>query len=203
MKEKRSEENTAALPHEYAAPEIVLLLRARSGDEQAFAQLVAGYRPMLGAAVAQYRGEVSTQDLEELEQEALVAFHRAAMRYDVRRKNVRFGLYAKVCVNKAMISTLRRISRNKKRFEYVPLEAAAEISADSPADSVAERESEARLRSLIKGSLSDFENTVWWLYYSGADIDSIAARTGKPKRSVENALGRARKKLRTILTQSK
>lgn len=43
MKEKRSEENTAALPHEYAAPEIVLLLRARSGDEQAFAQLVAGY----------------------------------------------------------------------------------------------------------------------------------------------------------------
>ena len=179
MKEKRSEENTAALPHEYAAPEIVLLLRARSGDEQAFAQLVAGYRPMLGAAVAQYRGEVSTQDLEELEQEALVAFHRAAMRYDVLRKNVRFGLYAKVCVNNA------------------------EISADSPADSVAERESEARLRSLIKGSLSDFENTVWWLYYSGADIDSIAARTGKPKRSVENALGRARKKLRTILTQSK
>ena len=203
MKEKRSEENTAALPPEYTAQEIVLLLRARSGDEQAFAQLVAGYRPMLGAAVSQYRGEVSAQDLEEIEQEALVAFHRAAMRYDVLRKNVRFGLYAKVCVNKAMISALRRIGRNKKHLEYVPLEAAMDVSSDLPADPIAERESEARLRSLIKDNLSDLENTVWWLYYSGTDIDGIATCTGKPKRSVENALSRARKKLRNIIVQSK
>ena len=182
--------------------QLKLLLCAREGNEEAFAELVHLYTPMLRAAAAQYSSEVSAQDLEELSQEALLAFHRAVMRYDPLRGEVKFGLYAKVCVNKALISALRKISRNKKYTEYIPVDDAHDIADTSPADSLIEYENERSLRRLINENLSDYERTVWWLYYAGADAAHIAEQTGRSKRSAENAITRVRRKLRALITQS-
>ena len=77
-----------------------LLLLAKEGDEASFACLAEKFKPLLEAAVAQYRAELLPQDIEELSQEALVAFHSAVKSYDPSYKNVSFGLYAKICVNK-------------------------------------------------------------------------------------------------------
>lgn len=180
-----------------------LLLRAREGDSRAFDMLVKQYRPMLGAAAAQYRGEVNDQDFEEIEQEALLAFHRAVMKYDLRIENVSFGLYAKICVNKAIISALRKISHRKKHFELLPIDAAKAIDAKGPADILIERENEQRLKDLINAHLSEFESRVWWMYYSGAGADDIAEREGKSKKSIENAISRAKSKLRMLLAENK
>ncbi len=180
-----------------------LLLRAKKGDSEAFEHLAAEYHPLLVAAVSQYRGEVDAQDLEEIEQEALLAFHRAVMKYDVLRGEVKFGLYAKVCVNKAIISALRKISRSNKHLVLVPFDDPSLSGAACPADSVIERENERELRRIIKKNLSDFENSVWWLYYSGMGADDISVKVGRPKKSVENAISRVRRKLRIILTQNK
>ena len=211
MKEKEICGDTPNSPRDTAesadiiqgADELGLLLRAKNGDDDAFSALVDNYTPMLSAAAAQYRGEVSDQDLEEISQEALLAFHRAIMRYDPLRGNVKFGLYAKVCVNKAIISALRKISRTKKHIEYLPLDDAPGNSEASPADSVIEREKERSLRRLINDNLSEYESAVWWLCYSGIGTDEIAVRTGRSKKSVENALSRVRRKLRAFLTQNK
>lgn len=181
--------------------QLQLLWCAKDGDDEAFSKLTETYAPMLRAAVHQYRGEISEQDTEELEQEALLAFHRAVQRYDPLRGEIKFGLYAKVCVNKAMISALRRITRNRQRIEYVPMVDDRGDSAPSPADSVIEREDERSLRRLIDSNLSNLERRVWWLYYSGAGADEIAQVTGKSKKSIENAIFRVRKKLRTILSE--
>ncbi len=180
-----------------------LLWCAKNGDEKAFSELTEIYAPMLRAAVQQYRGEISEQDIEELQQEALLAFHRAVQKYDPLRGDIKFGLYAKVCVNKAMISALRRITRNRQRIEYIPMDDAPGDSAPSPADSVIEREDERSLRRLIDSNLSELERKVWWLYYSGAGADEIATATGKTKKSIENAIFRVRKKLRTILSEKR
>lgn len=180
-----------------------LILRAREDDGSAFEMLAQDYRPMLSAAVSQYRGEVGEQDFEEIEQEALLAFHRAVMKYDVLRGGVKFGLYAKVCVNKAIISALRKISRRKKHLVLLPIDDSSLIGVSCPADSVIERENERELRRVIKENLSDFENSVWWLYYSGMSTDEIAKRVDRPKKSVENAITRVRRKLKAILTQSR
>ncbi len=183
------------------AEQLRLLWCARDGDEEAFSELMKTYAPMLGSAVHQYRGEINEQDIEELNQEALLAFHRAVQRYDPLRGDVKFGLYAKVCVNKAMISALRRITRNRQRIEYVPMVDDRGDGAPSPAESVIEREDERSLRRLINNNLSDLERRVWWLYYSGAGADEIARITGKPKKSIDNAIFRVRKKLRAILSE--
>ncbi len=177
-----------------------LLLRARGGDSHAFDLLVKKYRPMLGAAASQYRGEVNDQDFEEIEQEALLAFHRAVMKYDILRGEVSFGLYAKICVNKAIISALRKISHRKKHYELLPIDAAEAIDAKGPADILIEQENEQRLKDLINAHLSEFESRVWWMYYSGVGADEIAEREKRSKKSIENAITRAKSKLRTLLT---
>ena len=179
------------------------IMLAKEGNENAFARLVSAYRPMLDAAVAQYRGELSPQDTEELEQEALVAFHRAVKRYDVLYGDVSFGLYAKIVVGKALISALRPIWKERSNSEILPLEEETEgfdSGERSPADIIIEEENEDELKERIRQALSRYENTVWWMYYSGMTPSAIAAKVGKSPKSVANALGRIRQKLRTLFS---
>ena len=178
-----------------------LLLLAKEGDGDAFARLVNEYNPMLDASVAPYRTELSDQDMEDLTQEALLAFHRAVQSYELLYGNVSFGLYAKICVGKAIISALRQLKKNAG-VVVISLEDVepSEFVTGDPADSVIERENAAELRSFIRENLSKYENSVWWMHYSGMSIDEIAESLGSSKKSVSNALARIKRKLRSLLS---
>ena len=60
-----------------------LLLLAKEGDGDAFARLAEEYKPMLDSVVASYKSDLCDQDVEELHQEALLAFHRAVQSYEL------------------------------------------------------------------------------------------------------------------------
>lgn len=178
-----------------------LLLLAKEGDGDAFARLAEEYKPMLDASVAQYRAALSDQDVEDLHQEALLAFHRAVQSYELLYGNVSFGLYAKICVGKAIVSALRQLKKNAgvvviSLDEIEP----SEFVSGNPVDSVIERENAAELRSFIRENLSKYENSVWWMHYSGMSIDEIAESLGSTKKSVSNALARIKRKLRSLLS---
>ncbi len=178
-----------------------LLLLAKEGDGDAFARLAEEYKPMLDASVAPYRADLPEQDLEDLQQEALLAFHRAVQSYELLYGNVSFGLYAKICVGKAIVSALRQLKKNAGVvvISLDEIEPSEFVSGD-PADSVIERENAAELRSFIRENLSKYENSVWWMYYSGMSIDEIAESLGSTKKSVSNALARIKRKLRSLLS---
>ncbi len=194
-----SKNESAVMPEKHTG----LLLLAKEGDEDAFASLVREYSPLLDSAVNRYRSGLSEQDVEELRQEALVAFHRAVMSFEVLYGNVSFGLYAKICVSKAIISALRQFKKSTD-VEFVSLDEVelSEIgSPDDPVNAVIERENAAQLRRFIRDNLSKYENSVWWMYYSGMSIDDIAESLQTSKKSVGNALSRIRQKLRRLLSQ--
>ncbi|MGM9643317.1 MAG: sigma-70 family RNA polymerase sigma factor [Eubacteriales bacterium] len=184
-----------------SASHIGLLLLAKEGDEDAFARLAEEYRPLLDGACAPHRSELGEQDYEELYQEALLAFHRAVQSYEPLYGNVSFGLYAKICVNKAIVSAFRQFKRSAN-ITVVPLDEieTCEPGTDDPANAVIERESAAELRAFIRENLSKYENSVWWMYYSGMCIDEIAESLHTEKKSVSNALARIKRKLRTLLS---
>lgn len=197
---------SAFRPSGHTAPsaDAVLLAAAREGDEAAFTALVEKYRPLLDSAAAQYRGEVSEQDLEDLGQDALLAFHRAVRTYDPEDGRAGFGLYARACVNNALVSSIRRIYRSgaaegdvlsldDEAMETIP------SSDTDPADAIIERENAAELRRRISAALSPYENKVWWMHFSGLSPAEIAGATGKSEKSVDNALCRIRRKLRQLL----
>lgn len=178
-----------------------LLLLAKEGDGEAFARLAEEYKPMLDSSVAPYRAELSNQDLEDLQQEALLAFHRAVQSYELLYGNVSFGLYAKICVGKAIVSALRQLKKNAGVvvISLDDIEPSEFVSGD-PADSLIEKENAAELRSFIRDNLSKYENSVWWMHYSGMSIDEIAESLGSTKKSVSNALARIKRKLRSLLS---
>ena len=178
-----------------------LLLLAKEGDGDAFARLAEEYKPMLESAVASYKTELCKEDLEELHQEALLAFHRAVQSYELLYGNVSFGLYAKICVGKALVSALRQLKKNAG-VVVIPLDEIepSELTVSDPASAVIEKESAAELRALIRENLSKYENSVWWMHYSGMSIDEIAESLGSTKKSVSNALSRIKRKLRSLLS---
>ena len=184
-----------------SASQIGLLLLAKEGDGDAFARLAEEYKPMLEAAVAPHKDDLQPSDLEEVRQEALLAFHRAVQSYETLYGNVSFGLYAKICVNKAIISALRHY-KSRSNIVYVPLEEVepSALSTPDPASEIIENESAASLRKFIRENLSKYENSVWWMHYSGMSNDDIAESLGTTNKSVANALSRIRKKLRTLLS---
>ena len=178
-----------------------LLLLAKEGDGDAFARLAEEYKPMLDSAVASYKSDLCEQDIEELHQEALLAFHRAVQSYELLYGNVSFGLYAKICVSKALVSALRQLKKHGG-VVVIPLDEIepSELTVSDPASSVIEKESAAELRAFIRENLSKYENSVWWMHYSGMSIEEIAESLGSTKKSVSNALARIKRKLRSLLS---
>ncbi|MCQ2428519.1 MAG: sigma-70 family RNA polymerase sigma factor [Clostridia bacterium] len=179
------------------ASEISLILSAAGGDESAFNELTVRYTPLLKSSVASFSSGFSEQDTEELYQEALLAFHRAVIKFDPLYGKITFGLYAKVCIANALKSEFKRLS--KEASEHV-------ISLDDipPSEIPAEEDDDieartAELRELIRSNLSEYENTVFWSYYSGLSASEIAKQVGKDPKSVENAIFRIRKKLKSLL----
>ena len=173
-----------------------------SGDSDAFTALVEIYKPLLNKALNTYTtDEMSREDIEDLEQEELVAFYRAIITFDQEREGVEFGLYAKICITNSMISYRRAVAKKASRIAFVDEDDLEKISDPSQEVSrlVAQKESEQALGEKIEKTLSEYENEVWAYYVLGHSSLEIATRLGVSEKSVDNAIFRIRKKLKALL----
>ncbi|MBE6630731.1 MAG: sigma-70 family RNA polymerase sigma factor [Ruminococcaceae bacterium] len=170
--------------------------QVRDGDQAAFAALLSDYEPLIGAEVAHHSAELSAQDVEDLRQSALIAFYRAALNFDLSQNEVEFGLYAKICISNALVSQLRVIRRYYSEISVGDTWSHSEGGED-PATRLMEEEAAAVLFARVRALLSPFENRVWSLYVAGRPVKEIARLLQKDTHSIENAVYRIRKKLRT------
>jgi hypothetical protein len=97
--------------------------------------------------------------------------------------------------------------RKLKKHENVILvdaENASAISHDvtDPAKRLIDEEAYLSLYRRIREALSEYENQVWWLYLSGRTASEIGKQLGKDARSVQNAVYRIRRKLRSVIPYS-
>ena len=177
-----------------------LINRVAERDSEAFAILVDKYSPMLKRMVSLYTSdEMSKEDVEDLKQEALVAFFRAIKDYKFG-VGVEFGLYAQICVKNSMISYKRAISRKSKES----------LLGDEVMGNITDPESEVSRHIVleenkknrgqkIEKTLSPFENEVWPYYAHGDSSKEISAKLNVSEKSVDNAIFRIRKKIRPLL----
>ncbi len=174
------------------------ILRVREGDQAAFAELLSEYNPLIGAEVSR-RGEgLQVCDLEDMRQIAMIALYRAALAYDLGQSEVEFGLYAKICIGNALVSQLRALRRRVPEVSF-ELVAPLEEPCEDPAARVMEAEALEALYARIRCHLSPYENRVWGLYVAGHCARDIATMLERDTHSVENAVSRIRRKLRTAL----
>jgi RNA polymerase sigma factor (sigma-70 family) len=169
---------------------------ARAGDEVAFAELARALAPMLYSEVG--RIDVPGADRDDVGQEALLALYAAVLRYDGERA---FGPLATTVVRRALVSMLRAALRGKHRpINDLRLEQRteegielAELIADrgpGPFERVHEREQLRQITAAI-GSLSALERRALAGTLEGRPYHDIG-----PAKAVDNALQRARKRLR-------
>ncbi|MBR4897155.1 MAG: sigma-70 family RNA polymerase sigma factor [Clostridia bacterium] len=178
--------------------------RIREGDGEAFEALAALYRNLTESAVTRFLPSFASEDAsrgrEDLSQIAALALYRAAITYDPegKGKTVTFGLYAKICVERALISELRRTRAERGRRERAENAAGAAREGD-PLAVLIEAEDSAGLVRRIRSSLAPLERDVFDLYRKGMSVGSIAAQLRCERKSVSNALYRVKAKVRGLL----
>ena len=179
-----------------------LILAVRSGDQDAFASLLRQYKPLIDASVARFSSdEEFVLYREDLKQEASLVFYNSILAYDLEQTEVEFGLFAKICIQNALVSVLRSLKRRSaEQLTELPESLLSVQDFEDPSSRTLERERLESLYAVIRKNLSDFEYSVWQLYMSGRSTAEIAAQVRTDQKSVSNAIYRIRKKLRALLS---
>lgn len=178
--------------------ECELLSLAQAGSEEAFTMLVAQYEPILRAQVAHFR--FPSADAEDAAQEGLLGLLFAVRSFDPSRE-ASFRTYASTCVRNRLLSFWRRRAGHASEVLVEDVTAVTDVAVatDDPAAQMLERESAALMLERIKAVLSRQEYAVLLRYLDGLPYTTIAAQLQITAKAVDNALQRARVKLRSLL----
>ena len=171
--------------------------RAKAGEEEAFSALLEQYTPLMETLSRRFAEGFSEQDRQDLRQEAAIAFCRALEKFD-ETGEVSFGHFAKVCMENRLTSWVRKQRKELQNAVDALPEETADHTED-PARYVLEKEDYLALCEKIRDSLSAYEYQIWTRFISGQTAAEIADVLGCEKKSVENAIFRVRRKLRTSL----
>ena len=177
----------------YENENLSLILRAQNGDETAKTNLLALYKPLIEKLSYGFSEGLPDDDQNDLFQEASLAFLHALEQFDTE-KGIAFGYFAKICISNRLTGYLRKRMTSLPE-NALPLEDIELPADDDPSKSLRDEESYLALCEQIRKILSDFEYRIWMRYVSGQTVQMIAQIAGTDKKSVENALVRARRKL--------
>lgn len=178
--------NFSSIPDEQLAG---LDFNADNGEKTA--ELISRYSPMVFSAAAGFAGKA---DYEELVSDGMIALLKAISTYDESRGS--FSAFAAVCVNNRMKNTVDRALRRASRID-----AEAELddltdTSPTPEELVILKESTSEMSGKLDSLLTPLERRCIDGVISGLGYAEIADRLGIDRKSVDNAVARARAKLR-------
>lgn len=170
-----------------------LLRRAQAGEESAIAALITRMMPAIrkGAAAVAAPG----LDFDDAVQEGLIGLFHAVRGYDAARR-IPFAAYAAACIANAQQDARRMATRKK----HAPLNDSVPLPEDSaapgPEDLAIANERCAAVLERINTGLSPLERGSLLASLEGRTAAQTAQLLHCTPKAVENALARARKKLR-------
>ena len=162
-----------------------LVLRSRNGDSHALAILVSRFT---GKGFARY--SAGYLDKEDLEQEGMLGFLSAVSSYR-QDGGASFETYARTCIHNRVVSAARRA----RRSENAVIEPQPQ-GVSNPLDEVIGGENIRALIGAMDSGLSQTEKESLILYIRGYCVKDISELLGIGEKSAENALQRAKRKLK-------
>lgn len=166
---------------------------ARAGNEPALASIIARRMDFIRRTAS--RASVPGLDVEDAVQEGLIGLFHAIENYRPS-SNASFATYSSICIRNA-IATARRAAGRKK---HAPLNQSIPLSENEsipgPEDQAILNEQISITLNRIRTNLSPKEKAVLRFALAGYPMKEIAKKLGLTQKSVENALLRARRKLR-------
>src|SRR5947207_4521209 len=144
----------------------------------------------------------------------MIGLLRAIHAYEPDRR-VPFPAFADLCIERSIVTALRRANRNKDRplnesialleessrdWYAAPTESLIATSLD-PADEVVSSGSLRELKALLARTLTALEWDTLRLCIQGYSYPEIAALTRSHQKAVDNALQRGRQKVRAAISE--
>ncbi len=175
--------------------DLALIARCHQGDGEAVAQLITRYMPLVRSRAAGFYGPNLERD--DLTQEGFLALLKCIRSFNPERQPS-FAAFADKCVRNRLSTVVRRSiagnSLSQARNLGIP---EGDDGFFDPAACLIRQEDAAALRKKIESLLSVFEQDVLNMYLSGHSYKQIALRLHASAKAVDNALQRARRKLRS------
>ena len=173
-----------------------LVSAIRIGESAAFDELAKRYIKTVSFLSGKYFSDNMTHD--DWFQEGMIGFIFAVRTFD-SKKGVSFSTYASVCIS----NKLRTVWKKANRI----VDTVSDLSDtfDSPTQSTEENYIESEnyisFTERLAENLSDTEKKVISYYLAGFSYSETSKATGLTEKSVDNALFRAKTKLKKALTQ--
>ncbi|HIV19371.1 MAG TPA: sigma-70 family RNA polymerase sigma factor [Candidatus Merdivicinus intestinigallinarum] len=166
-------------------------------NSAALAELMSRYLPLIQKYAVQYQ---NVFDFDDLVQEGCIGLFDAVRSFH-RDNHTKFSTYALVCIrNRVQKAVEKATSQKAAAFRnHVPLEDAGEVSDhSSPEQIFLNREALEAVMNGIQTLLTPMERKVLFAALDGMDYQTIAKSLNISPKSVDNALQRVRRKLKTI-----
>ena len=186
--------DTKECTNDYSKYSDELLAIAARDDKYAAAKLISRYI----CSIEVRAKNLAPANYEDLAQEGLIGLLKAIDTYD-ESLNVKFSTFANVCIDNNMRTALKK----KTNFDDAEV---VKISEDDihdlseiPDDILVEKEKLRDTYQVIFSVLSEQEWQVFQLFLTGFAYNQIALELGVPLKTVDNAMQRVRRKLKSIL----
>ncbi|MEQ8190787.1 MAG: sigma-70 family RNA polymerase sigma factor [Candidatus Eremiobacterota bacterium] len=190
--------------------EIDVVSIAKSGDDEATLYLFRKYYPVIRSIASNYFFMGS--DREDVFQEGMFGFYKAIRDFN-QEKSISFSQFARLCVSRQIMATAKKASgpKHKPLNFYISLDKYVydendgnktmfDVISDNrvfePDKEVIYYELSQDLKKVIRDKLSSFERNVVALHLESESYEKIAQVLRCEVKSVDNALQRARKKIR-------
>lgn len=171
---------------------------ARSGDSDAEEILLLRYSQLVRLCARPLF--LFGGDSEDLTQEGMLGLLRAIRSYDPDRGSS-FRTYAELCIRRSMFSAIRRAAalRHAALNDSLPMDRVLEECIPEP-DSDPEsvlllRETMREQMEAVNSRLSPLEKQVFERYQEGMTYAEIAQALNRPRKTIDNAIQRIRRKL--------
>ncbi len=172
------------------------LIRDSESSEK-ISELLSRYMKTVFSLAGKYT--VQGADYEELVSDGMDALLTAIGCYDASRGT--FSSFAFYCVANRMKNTLDKFRRRRAKIvEEDKLEEIAD-SSPSPEERYLLKEDAIEVGRRIRNDLTESERNCLMGVVMGYSYEEIAAALGMDRKSVDNAISRARKKLRQNMTR--
>ena len=176
-----------------------LIISGESFDDIA-TELILRYAKTVSIKAAHFTSKQN--EFDDLFQEGMLGLLSAVGKYK-RDGNASFKTFAEVCIENRLKNAVKKASARPENADNVDVEILTENSGStqSPEDIIVSRENLEHMVKKIHQNLSPLEYEVLEMTVGGYTYEQIAKRKSISLKAVDNALQRARRKLKSIFKQ--
>lgn len=186
--------------------DIELIELYRAGNEIAGTVLIGRYVNMINHRC--WNININGFDTDDIKQEAYMGLFNAIRTFNIQR-GVSFSAYANICIKNSIKNVLASSFTNKAVLNSSAI-SLDDIDEDlkpiddnaNPEAFLIEKEALDSINNKIDTALTAMEKRTLLLYLGGLNYTQISNIINLSTKSVDNALWRARKKLKEVLSQN-